>query len=1019
MSGLVVVLPLLVLPPSLSSAPLAPPPGRVSGVILDPEGRPVANATVELMWWSSTEGTVGYRGMHGDQRPVRTGPRGEFSLIGLTPGRLNLTFLIPGMLDVYSSDRRLRPGHPITDLLVKSPGYGGAVSGVVRNEFGRPVPRALVSTGWAYGDPSAEPDRHPTGDNEAWTGPDGRFRLPHIQPGKQRVTAYARGWPPAGVEVRVAEGAEASADLVLQRCYPGTWTLSARVVDESGRAVPGAKADVVWDEKRLEARGYTSPAYVGSPLGGLLVYDLPAGKPVPMRVFDQDHGRWEGALVGSDGEYRRDVIRLSAATTLRGTIRVPDGGRPAARMLEVELERQAGEDPRRSEEHWLWITPDANGRYRIAGLFPGKWKLGVDVDGGRRKLTETIEVAPGQSTIEHDLVFPAGASLSGQVTDADRRPLFGSRVLLWRKDRSYGPLEVEYGRYRFRDIDPGAYDAVAWAPGFWPASLSVALPEGADWSDADVRLGDGPVVSGIVVDGAGRPLPDAPVWLDATAAYMSLWHPHFRSGQPPAGPPWPTPTQDALQYLRGAAVAFTDPDGRFALRGVHAPWIALFVGTHLEWANEMGMSGRPSGTAGWHPYPIEPRLEDGRYMEAGGAAVDLGDGQSVSDVVLRVAKAVADEDLCRVRGTVTDPHGQFAGLSGLTVVVSQNPLPWDETVGAHARLTRPENDWASLGADGAFEIHNVPPGSYTVLVGGAEGAFQLASVELRPGSSVDLGELPVPVAGVVEGMVLDAEGRPVTSGSVLAGRQGTSLSASAAEWKDFRGERQAIRPDGAYRFEQLGPGFWHVMTVCPSEPASAIRRVFVNGGTQRADFRHSYTGRVAGRVADTGGCPVAEITVRCQGQTLREDLKTKTLADGRYELVGLPPGRYYVKAEGWLYFSGPARQVEVPETATPVRQDFVVEAGGWIEARLVTAEGKLVTGAEGRYTGQVGPPWGDESGAWLRADGKLYSGLLRPGTYVVRVRRAGTGDDAWVESEPVTVTAGQPRNTVVELPPGQ
>src|SRR5262249_45495694 len=118
----------------------------------------------------------------------------------------------------------------------------------------------------------------------------------------------------------------------------------------------------------------------------------------------------------------------------------------------------------------------------------------------------------------------------------------------------------------------------------------------------------------------------------------------------------------------------------------------------------------------------------------------------------------------------------------------------------------------------------------------------------------------------------------------------------------------------------------------------------------------SGTSRIRGRViaADTGA-PLRRAAVRVNSQDLREGRSTMTDADGRFEFVELPAGRYSVSASKTSYVGlsyGQTRptdlqkQLDVPEKQVVDRIDFRLPRGGVIIGRVLDEYGEPVAGAQ-------------------------------------------------------------------------
>ncbi len=153
------------------------PQRLVLGRVVDPEGRPVAGATVE---------TQGYRTMEGDGE-VGESPGLETLAITDGNGEFYLRAPGPGLLVYAFVQGRGLASRMVTDL-VSGTGrreevrlaLGTTLTGVVRDLAGRGVPGAVLHV--------VPTDRHVetfTYWQEIATGPDGRFTLPNVPAGRE------------------------------------------------------------------------------------------------------------------------------------------------------------------------------------------------------------------------------------------------------------------------------------------------------------------------------------------------------------------------------------------------------------------------------------------------------------------------------------------------------------------------------------------------------------------------------------------------------------------------------------------------------------------------------------------------------------------------------------------------------------------------------------------------------------------------------------------------------------------
>jgi hypothetical protein len=208
------------------------------------------------------------------------------------------------------------------------------------------------------------------------------------------------------------------------------------------------------------------------------------------------------------------------------------------------------------------------------------------------------------------------------------------------------------------------------------------------------------------------------------------------------------------------------------------------------------------------------------------------------------------------------------------------------------------------------------------------------------------------------------------------------------------------------------------MTAGDRLPGSEIRRIFINGATERVHFRHAYPGRIAGQVRDTGGNGVARAVVRCEGDTYSWTPNVRTDHDGRYELSGLPAGTYTVTTSRAGYLAGGSASVEVAVDGGAASAELVLEPGAIVSGTLVGPDGTPLSGRSREFVLELRQDGKRAGRVLLRDDGTFISSTVRPGTYTVRVSRRGRRQGEAIESEPVSVAAGEiARDVVLEVPP--
>jgi uncharacterized protein (DUF2141 family) len=238
---------------------------------------------------------------------------------------------------------------------------------------------------------------------------------------------------------------------------------------------------------------------------------------------------------------------------------------------------------------------------------------------------------------------------------------------------------------------------------------------------------------------------------------------------------------------------------------------------------------------------------------------------------------------------------------------------------------------AEMHKDGSFVIHDVAPGSYTILatVENASPPMMARQSLLVAGNSVEgLRLVPQPGGSIRGRFRLESRGTltRLDPNQIFLSLQSTDNEDDTSAFTLGEGFSNLahVAPDGSFEWNGIPPGEYSVRLVTDADANAdwylkstvvagrdvSDSGISINGGTLALDLVASARGAVAeGVAADRKGDPVANaVIVAVPEPRLRSrlDRYRKTVSDqsGRFNLRGLPPGDYTVFA--WESVDGEA-----------------------------------------------------------------------------------------------------------------
>jgi len=985
----------------------------LAGRVLGPAGAPVPGARVTLT-------PRGRPGEAADLVPVprtaTTSPDGTFRFEGAGSARNELLVESAGL----ATQRVDAPqGGALRSAITLSP--AASLAGAVKRRDGKPAPGALVrfedgrlATRWVE------------------TGVDGTFRLGDLpaRPGRVVVDAGEDGWAEAAGVVPGAAGKPVALTLAPPATLEGK-TLNAG----TQRPVPRVKLTVrTGGATRVERSG---------PDGRYRLRGLRPGE-LELKADEPRHVPWtrEGLRLAR-GEARTLDVPLTLGATLAGRV-VDEAGRPVADAkgsvsrnlggVAALLAGLRGERPS--------FRSRADGSFTASRLAPGEnQSLSVTHPEHERAVLGGVALTPGGTKAGLLVTLRRGAALAGTVKDAEGNPIPGAEVALTqsftvRSGRGGGRAMLRLvggggdlprtqsgadGRFELRGLAGGDYTLRVKAPGWATETVDpVKFAPDAAPSPVDVVLAPGAAIAGTVRRRTGGGAEGAIVFARAPGASA-------QGGPSPDNLPTGPDGSFVLDGLRAGAVydlqvllgSGLGPGP--SLKGVAAPadGVEILVsGTGSIEGNAVDAKTGLPLTA--FDVSFEPERMGGMVFRiarrAGGVGrrgtgervrVESEDGRFVLDDVPAGKWAVVVEakgyQTARAGGVVVEEATTTDGVevkvppgsvlkgrvtdakSGRPVVeasVSANAA--EGAGGPRALLPALEDGGLLTDADGRFEVEGLAAGKVTVRVDHSDYEERTETVELKEGGSTV--EVALSRGGTLGGAVLSSTRQPVPGADVTVQAAGEGGFGRGP----FGGGSQSAVTDasGRFRLDHLSAGRYTVTAELAGQSAEPQTAVLT-----AAESKEDLVLVLAGGATLRGvvsGLPQAQlggVSIWANGpQQFRGS--TRTGADGRFELTGLPVGTTSLTASAGDFFGGGSRTAS--ESVTIAEGQLEADAEVRFEGTsslsgTVTRGGRPVSGAMlsagSRRGGASAQARADDTGAY-RLEGledAEYSVSVQPG----------------------------------------
>ncbi|MFL6198305.1 MAG: carboxypeptidase regulatory-like domain-containing protein [Thermoanaerobaculia bacterium] len=390
------------------------------GRVVDEAGEPVPGARVDLDWQAflpeEPDRPVGEPIL----RSTRADGEGRFELRGLPAGTAQVGASAPAFVPLEGVAVELPRAGELRLVLER----GALLQGRVTTAAGEPVPAVRVGVSGAA----------------AATNDDGLYWLEGAELGKQEVIFLH---PSHG---RVAKPFEIQPGVnVLDLTFEPGVEVAGRVLDETGKPVPGAKVEIS-PEYRFDPRQYQD---VTGEDGRFRLSAVVAGK-YRLQAGADGFAETErpGTLAVASEPVSNLEIVLDRGAVLSGSIL----GLPAEDLPQVEVEARG--DSGVTLPAWT----DGRGRYEVRSLAPGDWTVTARLWDDQRQAKTRVAIRRSDRELTRDLEFEKRLALTVQVL-YEEEPLPGARVSVrgQRTTAERTAMTGYEGRVRFDDLAPETY----------------------------------------------------------------------------------------------------------------------------------------------------------------------------------------------------------------------------------------------------------------------------------------------------------------------------------------------------------------------------------------------------------------------------------------------------------------------------------------------------------------------------------------------------------------------------------
>jgi hypothetical protein len=862
----------------------------LSGVVLSPDGKPLAGASVVAL--VRGDGSIGR--WNWGPKDV-TDAEGRFEILGLSSDLYHPLAYHPETAFRILPEVRIEESDVLLGEVRLTSGL--RVSGRLVNDDGEPLEGEIrIESIDGEGTPYFLFDR-----TRGLSDASGSFALGNLGPGEYAVLAQPDGFPPERVDVSLEDGDVDVGDIVFEDGL----VIAGVVLDEAGSPVEGARVTASRDSD-LEARLFgVEPDGAASETGSDGSFRLRGLDEGIYALFAGALGYKGGRNVTVEAGAMDVVVTLKRAGAIAGAV-VAGNGEP---VLTFHVLTDTGD--RSSRERRRSVSSTADGRFLVEDLSPGEYALTVSAEGLKPGKVSRISVTVGETTDVGTIVLGRGGRIQGTVLDPEGGPVAGASVTGFPASFETVATSDARGRFELSGLEEGVIDLRVSHPDYADAFVrDVELRSEREPAEVRVELGRGGAIEGLVRDRDGAPLPGRTLDLerrfDGNETFVTGPDGSFRFPRLPAGlHRVRLLSQDpkvAIQ-LQERRVEVKEGETTRVVFESHPIWISGYVTKGGVPVAQAHVAFRPAGASGGggysfvsHPHGLQVSgplglnaltRHDGfyeLYVDGPGeyrTELTSAEGSAFPEKTILIPDRESHEiDLdfatVTVRGRALSEESEIAVAGAAVRALPLEARPVETTLG-----------WARTDESGAFHF-DLEPGSYRIRVRADGFSPAEREVEVLEGSVPEM-VLLLEIGGGIRGRVLDANGNDPGRYYVHAiADEGTTLDPPVfSDWAE-------IHPDGTFELNHLPDGRFNLLA-----GSDLLGFAFAPGILPGEELTLSLrpASRIELTVVDSGGkkVPGARVAVSAIGGRKVRGVLGRSDAEGKVELFA-PPGDLEIKA---------------------------------------------------------------------------------------------------------------------------